>query len=149
MSKESESIDDLIQQIASEHDVLLSKDDSIMILQSMKERLIKDSKDAQNILLNQFKSEMEAISDQWSAEAKNHSDRILDSTIASSNTEIARVMKEQSTAIIEKWTDELNTGFSQVHKTIQSSRQTAILNIIASFITLITAGIVLYVFLKM
>nr|MCH9638438.1 hypothetical protein [Betaproteobacteria bacterium] len=75
--------------------------------------------------------------------------RILDSTIASSNTEIARVMKEQSTAIIEKWTDELNTGFSQVHKTIQSSRQTAILNIIASFITLITAGIVLYVFLKM
>ena len=142
------SIDDLIQQIASEHDVLLSKDDSIMILQTMKERLIQDSKAAQNVLLNQFKSEMETISDQWSAEAKNHSDRILDSTIASSKTEIARVMEEQSTVIIEKWTNELNTGSSQVHKTIQSSRQAAILNIIASLITLISAGVVLFVFLK-
>ncbi len=149
MSKESESIDDLIQQIASEHDVLLSKDDSIMVLQSMKERLIKDSKDAQNILLNQFKSEMEAISDQWSAEAKNHSDRILDSTIASSKTKIARVMEEQSTVIIEEWKDELCAELNQTHKTIQSSRQVALLNIIASFITLISVGIVLYVFLKM
>ncbi len=149
MSTPNESIDDLIQQIAVEHDVLISKDDPIMILQTMNTRLIKDSKAAQNVLLNQFKSEMEVISDQWSIEAKNHSDRILNSSIVSSKAEVAKIMGEQSTVIIEKWKDELSTGFSEVHKTIQSSRQAAILNIIASFITLMSAGIILYVFLTM
>mgnify|MGYP000689935640 CR=1 FL=1 len=147
MSMENESIDDLIQQIASEHDVLLSKDDSIMILQTMKERLIQDSKAAQNVLLNQFKSQMEVISNGWSIEAKNHSDRILNSAVSSSKAEVARVMEDQSRVIIAQWKEELSTGFSEVIKTTQSSRQTAILNIIASFITLISAGIVFYVFL--
>ena len=90
---------------------------------------------------------MEVISNGWSIEAKNHSERILNSAVSSSKAEVARVMEEQSRVIIEKWKEELNTGFSEVLKTTQSSRQTAILNIIASFITLISAGIVFYVFL--
>ncbi len=141
--------DEIIQHIASEHGIAVSRDDPIMILQTMNDRLIQESKAAQNDLLDNFKSQMEVLSDQWSIEARNHSDRILNASIVSSKAEVARVMEEQSRTIIAQWKNELSTGFSQVHKTIQSSRQTAILNIIASFITLIAAGIVLYVFLVM
>lgn len=149
MSTPDEKIEALTQELSSIHGLVVSKDDPVMITYSLNERLIKENKVAHNDLIENFKSHMEIISDQWSIEAKNHSDRILNSSIVSSKAEVARVMGEQSTAIIEQWKNELNTGFSQVHKTIESARNTAILNIIASFITLISAGIVLYVFLTM
>lgn len=149
MSTPGNRIDEVIYQIAADYGITVEKDDPAMILLTMNERLINDSKSAHSDLLNNFKSQMEVISDQWSIEAKSHSDRILNSSIASSKDEVARVMEEQSTVIVDKWKNELSTGFSQVNKTIESSRQTAILNIIASFITLIAAGIVLYVFLTM
>ena len=149
MSTIDKKIDEVIQQIASDHGIAVSKDDPIMILHTMNDRLISDSKAAQQELLDNFRSELEVTVSELSLQAKNHSDRILNSAIASSKAEVARVMEKQSRTIIEQWKNELSTGFSQVLKTTQSSRQTAILNIIASFITLISAGIVLYVFLTM
>ncbi len=149
MSTPDEKIEALTQELSSIHGVIVSKDDPVMITYSLNERLIKENKVAHNDLIENFKSHMEVISDKWSIEAKNHSDRILNSSIVSSKDEVARVMGEQSTVIVEQWKNELSTGFSQVHKTIESARHTAILNIIASFITLISAGIVLYVFLTM
>jgi len=144
---DSDKINKAIKEIASEHGIVISKNDPIMMLHTINKRLILDSKVAQHDLLDNFRSQMEVISNGWSIEAKNHSDRILNSAVSSSKAEVARVMEEQSRVIIEKWKEELNTGFSEVLKTTQSSRQTAILNIIASFITLISAIIVFYVFL--
>lgn len=149
MSNLDEKIDKATNEIASIHGVVVSKDDPLMILLTMNERLIHDSKAAQQDLLDDFRSQMEVISNQWTLEAKKHSDKILNSSITSSKAEVARVMEDQSNIIIEQWKNELSTGFSQVLRAIQSSRQMAILNIIASFITLISACIVLYVFLTM
>ncbi|WP_172592473.1 conjugal transfer protein TraM [Nitrosomonas supralitoralis] len=119
-------MDEVIQQIAAAHGVVLSKDDPIMMLHTMNDHLIKENKSAQQDLLDSFRSQMELFSDQWSVEAKNHSDRILNSSIVSSKAEVARVMEEQSRVILEQWKHELSSGFSQVHNTIQASRQTAI-----------------------
>lgn len=142
-------MDEAIQQIASVHNVAVSKDDPIMILHTMNERLIQDSTAAQQDLLDNFKSEIELSVSELSMAAKNHSDRVLNSTLESSKTQIARVMEEQSNMIIERWKADLNAGLQETSKTIATLRQTAILNIIASFITLIAAGIVLTIYLKM
>ncbi len=149
MSALDKKMDDAIQEIASIHGIALTKNDPVMVLLTLNERLINDSKDAQNKLLDNFRSQMEVISDKWATEAKHHSDRILNSSIVSSKTEVARIMEEQSRVIIAQWKNELSTEFSQVHETINSSRQAAILNIIASFITLMSAGIVLYIFINL
>ncbi|MBA3754916.1 MAG: hypothetical protein H0X02_01215 [Nitrosomonas sp.] len=142
-------MDEAIQEIASIHGIALTKNDPVMVLHTLNERLINDSKDAQNKLLDNFRSQMEVISDKWATEAKNHSDRILNSSIVSSKAEVARIMEEQSSVIIEQWKNELSTGFSQVHETMQSSRQAAILNIIASIITSLSAVVVLYIFINL
>ena len=142
-------MDEAIQQITSVHGVAVSKDDPIMILHTMNERLIQDSTAAQQDLLDNFKSEIELSVSELSMAAKNHSDRVLNSTLESSKTQIARVMEEQSNMIIERWKADLNAGLQETSKTIATLRQTAILNIIASFITLIAAGIVLTIYLKM
>lgn len=149
MSAPEPKLDEAIQQIASVHGVAVSKDDPIMILHTMNERLIQDSKAAQQDLLDNFKSEIELCVSELSIAAKNHSDRVLNSTLEISKTEIARVMEEQSHIIIERWKGDLNAVLHEASKTMATSRQTAILNIIASFITLIAAGIVLTLYLKM
>ncbi len=149
MSTSVEKAEEVIQQIASENGVVISKDDPIMILYTINQILASENKKVQEQLLDNFKSQMEVISDKWSTEAKNHSDRILNSSIVSSQAEVARIMEEQSSVIVEKWKYELNTGFSEVHETIHSSRQSAILNILASLITLTAAVIVFYVFITM
>ena len=149
MSTTDEKIDKVIQQIASVHGVAVSKDDPIMILHTMNERLISDSKAAQQELLDNFRSQLEVTVSELSMAAKNHSDRVLNSTIQTSKTEISRVMEEQSNIITERWKVELHAEFNEACKTMTTSRQTAILNIIASFITLIAAGIVLTIYLKM
>ncbi len=149
MSALDKKMDEAIQEIASIHGIALTKNDPVMVLHTLNERLINDSKDAQNKLLDNFRSQMEVISDKWATEAKNHSDRILNSSIVSSKAEVARIMEEQSSVIIEQWKNELSTGFSQVHETMQSSRQAAILNIIASIITSLSAVVVLYIFINL
>ena len=149
MSTIDEKIDEAIQEIASVHGIAVSKDDPIMILHTMNERLIKDSKAAQQELLDKFRSELEVTVSELSMAAKNHSDRVLNSTIQTSKTEISRVMEEQSNIIIERWKADLHAEFNEACKTMTTSRQTAILNIIASFITLIAAGVVLTIYLKM
>ena len=149
MSTIDEKIDKAIQQIASNHGIAVSKDDPIMILHTMNERLISDSKAAQQELLDNFRSQLEVTVSELSMAAKNHSDRVLNSTIQTSKTEISRVMEEQSNIIIERWKADLHAEFNEACKTMTTSRQTAILNIIASFITLIAAGIVLTIYLKM
>ena len=149
MSAPEPKLEEAIQQIASIHGIVLSKDDPVMILHTLNERLIQDSTAAQQDLLDNFKGEIELIVSELSMAAKNHSDRVLNSTIETSKTEIARVMEEQSNIIIERWKADLNAGLQEASKTMATSRQTAILNIIASFITSISAVIILYVFLTM
>ena len=133
MSTTDEKIDKVIQQIASVHGVAVSKDDPIMILHTMNERLISDSKAAQQELLDNFRSQLEVTVSELSMAAKNHSDRVLNSTIQTSKTEISRVMEEQSNIIIERWKADLHAEFNEACKTMTTSRQTAILNIIAYF----------------
>ena len=99
--------------------------------------------------MDNFRSQLEVTVSELSMAAKNHSDRVLNSTIQTSKTEISRVMEEQSNIIIERWKADLHAEFNEACKTMTTSRQTAILNIIASFITLIAAGIVLTIYLKM
>lgn len=149
MRTPDEKINEVIQHIASENGVVISKDDPLLILYTMNQLLVSENKKVQEQLLDNFRSQMEAISDKWSAEAKNHSDRVLNLAILSSKSEIANVMQDQSQTIIERWQSELEVGFTQVSSTIEISRQSAILNILASLITLTAAVIVFYVFLTM
>ena len=66
MSAPKPKLDEAIQQIASIHGVAVSKDDPIMILHTMNERLIQDSKAAQQDLLDNFKSEIDMCCQKWS-----------------------------------------------------------------------------------
>ncbi|HHT9914908.1 TPA: conjugal transfer protein TraM [Legionella pneumophila] len=92
----TDKFDAAIQEIAANHGVVLSKDDPILMLQTMNDRLIKESRQAQAAMLAEFKEEMEAISSQWKVDAKDKAEKVLNAGLASSKEIMTRLSKEFS-----------------------------------------------------
>ncbi|HAU3942048.1 TPA: conjugal transfer protein TraM [Legionella pneumophila] len=92
----SDKFDAAIQAIAVKHGVVLSKDDPILILQTMNNRLIEDTQKAQAAMLVQFREEMENISSQWQDDAKQKAEKVLNSALAGSKKMMARLLYEST-----------------------------------------------------
>lgn len=71
----TDKFDAAIQEIAIKHGVVVSKDDPILILQTMNNRLIEETRQAQADMLAHFREEMEGISSQWKDDAKKRRKR--------------------------------------------------------------------------
>ena len=71
----SDKLKETIQDIAIRHEVVLSKDDPILIFHTMNEKLFEENRKAQEDLLIRFKQEMEHISSQWKDDAKEKAEK--------------------------------------------------------------------------
>ncbi|MFC3909011.1 conjugal transfer protein TraM [Legionella dresdenensis] len=101
----ADKFDDVIQEIAIKHGVILSKDDPILILQTMNNRLIEETRQAQVAMLAQFKEEMEVISSQWRDDAREKAEKMINMALASSKETMTRSVREatnESVSIIKK-----------------------------------------------
>ncbi|HIF0226148.1 TPA: conjugal transfer protein TraM [Legionella anisa] len=96
----ADKFDAAIQEIAIKHGVLLSKDDPILILQTMNDRLIEETQQAQAAMLAQYREEMEAISSQWKDDAKEKAEKVLNAALASSKEAMSRLLHETIEEII-------------------------------------------------
>ncbi|MFO9238393.1 conjugal transfer protein TraM [Legionella pneumophila serogroup 1] len=96
----TDKFDAAIQEIAIKHGVLLSKDDPILILQTMNDRLIEETQQAQAAMLAQYREEMEAISSQWKDDAKEKAEKVLNAALASSKEAMSRLLHETIEEII-------------------------------------------------
>ena len=77
-------VEDLIGEVARKHGIALGRDDPILVLHTMNDRLVRESAAAQQVLLDAFKQELEALASRWSMEATNRADRILQAARAGS-----------------------------------------------------------------
>lgn len=97
----SEKIDALIKEVAIKHGVSLGRDDPILILQTVNEQLIEDTKKVhQDILLN-FKGELENSSAQWRDDAKEKSEKILNAALVSSKEMMAKLVQQSTNQAVE------------------------------------------------
>lgn len=90
----TDKFDGAIQEIAVKHGVVLSKDDPILILQTMNDRLIEETRQAQAVLLAQFREEMENISSQWKDDAKEKAEKVLNAALASSKEAMDKILRQ-------------------------------------------------------
>lgn len=97
----SDKINEVIQDVAVKHGVVLSKDDPILILQTMNERLLEENRKAQQEMLAQFKEEMENISSMWKNDAKEKAEKVLNTALSSSK-EILRQASSESAQVMKK-----------------------------------------------
>lgn len=93
-------MNEVIQDVVAKHGVALGKDDPILILQTMNEKLLEENRMAQQELLVRFKEEMENISSQWKNDAREKAEKVLNAALSSSKEVMAKLLKDSTSDFV-------------------------------------------------
>jgi hypothetical protein len=140
----SDAVEDLIGEVARKHGIAIGRDDPILVLHTMHDRLLRESAAAQQVLLDAFKEELEASASRWGMEANNRADHILQAALAGSRNGIASAMREGAIATGASVRTEVESALARIAGRLQDARRIALLNLAAACITLTAAGIVVW-----
>ncbi len=144
----SDQIEEPIKEIAAKHGIAVSRDDPILVLQTINNRLMQDSSKSQQAQLDQYKEEMEALSLHWSNDAKGKAERILTASLSASKEGMAQVMQEGGTAVATAMRAELDAALVLIIGPVRDAHRIAALNVAASCITMLAAVVALWAVLQ-
>lgn len=112
----SDKLNEAIQDIAVKHGVVLGKDDPILILQTMNEKLLEENRKTQQEMLAQFREEMENISSQWKDDAKEKAEKVLNAALTSSKEIMTKLIHECSKESIDTIKKEISDSLIEAGK---------------------------------
>ncbi|MGL5905960.1 MAG: hypothetical protein ACRCZA_04445 [Shewanella sp.] len=135
----SDNIEEIIQLIAARHGITVGRDDPILVLHTMNERLQQESLLAQQALLDQFKSELEVIAHQWELEAKGKAERTLNAALVVSQDVMAQELKTGASVIVQSWRRELDDYSASLAASLKGARRVAMLNMLAAALAVLAA----------
>ena len=92
----ADQVEELIKEIAAKHGIAVSRDDPILVLQTINNRLMQDSSKAQQAQLDQYKEELEALALRWGTDAKDKAERILNAALTASKGAMDKAMQENA-----------------------------------------------------
>lgn len=144
----ADAIDALIQEIALQHGLGLSRDDPILVLHTINSRLLHDSSQAQKALLAQFQQEMESLALRWSVDAQGQAQQTVQRAWAMGQDAMAQALQDSAQAAAAAWRAELASGLARTTATLQDARRVAVLNVLAACIALAAAGVALWALLR-
>lgn len=136
----SDQIEDLIREIAAKHGIAVARDDPILVLQTINNRLLQDSAAAQQTLLSQFKEELEGVALRWQSDAKDKAERVLNASLAASKTAMEKILLEAATTTAKLTRSELDEVLAQLGCRAREFRQASLINLIASCLIVIAVG---------
>ena len=131
------ALGELIKEIAAKHGIALGRDDPILILQTLNNRLLQDNQKAQQAILDQYKEELETISIRWSADTKEKAERILNLSLESSKVAMDQLMQAGTKELLLRFTSQVDESLNLMRYLIKNSQRIGTMNIIASCITLL------------
>jgi hypothetical protein len=137
----SDKFDAAIQEIAVKHGVVLSKDDPILILQTMNDRLIEESRQAQAAVLTQFREEMESISSQWRDDAKEKAEKIINAALACSKEAMAKLLLESTNASVQSVERMISVSLAEARDLSQQAKKFAWLMLVSSVVILAASSL--------
>jgi len=140
----TDPIEELIKEIAFKHNIAVSRDDPIMILHTINYRLMHDSSKAQQAQLDKYKEEMEDLALRWGNDAKSKAERILNASLVASKEAMGQIMQEGAKATAASVHSEVDASLARITRPIRNAHRIAILNVLASCITLLAAAVALW-----
>lgn len=144
----SDQVEELIKEIAAKHGIAVSRDDPILVLQTINNRLMEDSSKAQQAQLDQYKEELEGLALRWGNDAKDKAERILNAALKASKETMRREMEEGVKAATVAMRAEIDAALAGVTRPLRNTKHVAIFNVVAACITLAAAGVALWVTLR-
>ncbi|MFO3020310.1 conjugal transfer protein TraM [Legionella pneumophila serogroup 1] len=135
----SEKINEAIQDIAGKHGVVLGRDDPVLILQTMNDRLLEENLKAQQEMLTQFKEEMESISSQWKVDAKDKAEKVLNAALASSKEAMNKILREATNEFVYVMKNVVSDSLTEAKDLTQQTRKANRFTLSAS-VTILTVS---------
>ena len=139
-----DKLEELIKEIATKHGIVVSRDDPILVLQTMNYRLLQDSAQAQQVQLDRYKEEMEALASRWGNDAKGKAERILNASLQAGKDAMLQAMQEGGKATTAAAAAEIEAALSRLHEPMREAYRIAVLNVVASCIAMAAAAIALW-----
>ena len=144
----ADQVEELIKEIAAKHGIAVSRDDPILVLQTINNRLMQDSSKAQQAQLDQYKEELEALALRWGPDAKDKAERILNAALTASKGAMDKAMQENAKSTAATVRAEVDAALGRVAGQVKYARRIGLLNVLASCITLAAAAVALCVALR-
>ena len=141
-------VEELLKEIAAKHGIAVSRDDPILVMQTINHRLMQDSSKAQQAQLDHYKEELEALALRWGIDAKSKSERILNAALAASKDAMHQAMQENAKSTAASVRAEADLLLGAVANQLKDAQRIALLNIASSCITLAAAAVSLWVVLR-
>lgn len=143
----SDQIEDLIREIAVKHGIAVARDDPILVLQTINNRLLQDSAKAQQVQLAAYKEEMEGLAHRWASDAKEKAERILNASLIASNEAMAKIMAEGGRTASAGLQSEIEASLGRLASPIREIHSIALMNVAASVITMTASAVALWAML--
>ncbi|CAI10580.1 MULTISPECIES: conjugal transfer protein TraM [Aromatoleum] len=139
----SDKIESIIKEIAAKHGIAVGRDDPILVLQTINERLMQDSAVAQQETLDRFKEELESIAQRWGEDAKSKAERTLNAALTASKETMMKGMQEGTKAAAESARCEVEAAVGRLAGSVRASQRIAIMNMIAGALAVFAAAMAL------
>lgn len=140
----TDKVEEIIKEIAVKHGTAVGRDDPILILQTINERLMRDSAAAQQGMLDRFKEELEGIACRWGDDARNKAERTLNAALAASKDAMTQLMQDGARAAAEAMRRELEASVALLAAPIREARRVGLMNLVAAAMTVVAAGLALW-----
>lgn len=126
-----DEIDQAISEIATKHGIAVGRDDPIMVLHTMNQRLVRETAKAQEASLDAFKSDLEGIAHRWGDNAKDKAEKVLSAALSASTDTMNKAGEKVVSELRKAIQTDTGNLLNQIDSRLKQSRQIAILNVIA------------------
>ena len=132
----STEIDDLINEITTKTGVALAKNDPVLILFHANRHLLNESFKRQEEMVRQFNSSVQEAQQQWVAESKQQSEKVVNVAIQAAINEMDKLAEKRTTKLAENLAEILAPALNKLQADINKANRVAVLNVVSAGLTL-------------
>lgn len=136
-----DDLEETIKEIAVKHGIAVGRDDPVLILHTINERLLDANAAAQRELLRDFRSNLEQVASQWNADSTNRAERIVNAALAASNKALAERMEEGGDIAAERIRDETTAAQKRLDKATKRLQFATAWNMLAAALATLGGGL--------
>ncbi len=144
MNTDTDKLDALIKRVATLHGIVLSQDDPVLMMHTLNETLLEQNEKAHADLLSNYQALLEDSFNQWREYSTKKSNALINASI--NNAHLTRDQFLES--CVQLLDEKIKSGANQeIHELTRVSRQAAIINLLASFMILISVVVAFFLLL--
>ncbi len=134
--------EELLQEIAAKHGVALDRADPILIVQTLHERLLAESRSAQQAMLEDYRTTLEGLLDRWGAETKGKAERIVTASLTASTEAMKAQIATHTTEMTSAIRKEVSEGLEQTEARMRRAQTLGYVNLFAALVTFFSAVVI-------